>query len=320
MRNFEEKLRKTSKQKSTIGIIFLVFAILFLIIGFANSDTQVSDDDKIAFNPMQSQSERVSLEVYYLFGPFAEYSEGNVVISELYAAYATDGLWYLVQIGPNSSIPKLGIDVTEDNIGNLQPIEISGRSTFLTNELAEFLIEFWNELYQEELYTTSNYADYFGMYYLDTTYNYDNSNATVFYVLAGIFAVIAIIGFAGTAKENKKRKQKVEELKNSQNYYEILNDYEGDSLTEMKKYHVAIGEKYLFDFSNGMNIITLQDITNAYRSNMIDGVYQLYRYIAIETKNNEKYYVAKTPLKSKQPIEYDELLEKLKSNIRQGGF
>lgn len=320
MRNFEEKLKKTSKKKPVAGIVFIIIAILFLLIAFWGSDTDVSEET-VAFEPLQEQSGELSLEIYYLFGPFAEYSEGKTVVSQLYTAYGTDGLLYLVQTGAETTLPRLGIEVTEENIDTIEPVTIYGYSTLLPNELAGFLIEFFGEIYPgETTYTLENYANYFGRYYLDTTYTTDDSGTVAFYVLAGIFGFIGIILISSNSKENKKRKENYKALKGSSNYFEILNDYEGDNLTEFKKYNMAIGEKYIFDYSKGMDVISLANLVNVYRSNMIEGVYQLEKYIAIETNDNKKFYIAKTPLNTKKSSEFDEILEKLKSNVKKGGF
>ena len=127
MEEFEKKLKKAQKGKSKTGVLFLLLAIVLLVIGVLQSNTDKESWD--TFDGLNS-GEYYKAEILYLIGPFAEYTEGNRVVAELYTAITKDDEYILVGTKPNTELPLLGEDVTQENIDSLEPVTIYGYATY----------------------------------------------------------------------------------------------------------------------------------------------------------------------------------------------
>ncbi len=315
MEEFEKKLKKAQKGKSKIGVLFLVLSILLIVIGISQTGT---DKDSWAIFDGTNSGEYYKAEILYLVGPFAEYTEGNSVTSQVYTALTKDNEYILVHTKTNTELPVLGEDITEENIDSeLEPITIYGYAELLESDVEQYLVDFWNEVYEEELFTTENYLQYFGYCYLDTM-NQVDSTSTTCYIFAIIFGVIAVLSIFGNKKEKQNISNILKELEESGKLEEVKNEYANYTVEKYEKINLEITENYIISYKPQLAIIERKDIVNAYRTNMIDGVYQLCKYIAVETKNNEKYYLAQVALEYKKP-EFNDALEKIKSKIVQGG-
>ena len=264
-----------------------------------------------------SNNDYYKAEIYYLVGPFAEYTEDGTVVEQLYSAYTTDNNYILVKTGKTTDLPVFGEDVTEENIDLIQPVTAYGYGTELESEVAEFLVQFWNEVYEEEFFSMSNYIEYFGSCYLNTI-DQAEDKVVAGYIFAAIFGLLALIILLSNRKNNKNNADILKRLDEEGKLEDLKNEYSKETVQQYKKLNLEITENYVISYSPKLVIVKFADIINVYPSNMIDGVYQTYRYIALETKNNEKYYVAPKPFDSKN-AQFDEVLEKIRSKVKQGG-
>lgn len=314
MEEFEKKLKKAKKGQSKTGVIFLIFAIILLVIGITTGNP---DKESWAIFDGLDSGEHYKADILYLIGPFAEYTEDYVVTEELYTAVTKDNEYILVKTKANTDLPMLGEDVTEENIDTVEPVTIYGYSEILESDVEEFLVEFWNQVYEEEIFTTYNYSEYFGYSYLDTT-NQPEQTTTACYVLAAVFGVVGIIYLIGNRKNKQNTSKLLRKLEEDGKLEVLKNEYTNGAVDKYKKLNLEITENYIVSYAPQLVIVPVADVVNAYRTNMIDGVYQPCRYIALETRNNEKYYVAMQPLDSKKS-EFENALEKIKRKVMQGG-
>ncbi len=314
MEELEKKLKKARSGNSKLGIFFLIIAVAILLIGILQGN---SDKDSWDTFDGMSNNDYYKAEIYYLVGPFAEYTEDGTVVEQLYSAYTTDNNYILVKTGKTTDLPVFGEDVTEENIDLIQPVTAYGYGTELESEVAEFLVQFWNEVYEEEFFSMSNYIEYFGSCYLNTI-DQAEDKVVAGYIFAAIFGLLALIILLSNRKNNKNNADILKRLDEEGKLEDLKNEYSKETVQQYKKLNLEITENYVISYSPKLVIVKFADIINVYPSNMIDGVYQTYRYIALETKNNEKYYVAPKPFDSKN-AQFDEVLEKIRSKVKQGG-
>ena len=315
MDELENKIKKVKTSSKKGGIVMLLIAVILVIVGISQSNSDKESWEN--FDGMES-GEYYQADVYYLVGPFAEYtSENGEVTENLYSAYTKDDIYILIKTGKDTELPILGEEVTEENIDSIEPVKVYGYSEKLDIELAGFLVDFWNGIYEEEYFSLTNYSEYFGYCYLDTK-DQGGQISMVCYIVA---VILVIVGIA--LLTNKKQSQNADNVLNKLENQRILddfrNEYTKENIEEYKKLNVETTPNYLITYFPNFTVIPFSDITNAYNSNMVNGVYQLFNYIAIETKNNEKYYIAQKPLNQKNK-QFEDLLEKVKSKIRQGGI
>ena len=314
MDELENKVNKVKNANKKVGIIALIIAVILVVIGISSKPDKETWEE---FDGMDS-GDYYQTEIYYIVGPFAEYTENGKVTENLYCAETAEGMLILVKTGKTTNLPILGEDVTEENIDSVEPVKVYGYSEKLEDELAGFLVDFLNEGEDEEFFTTSNYADYFGSCYLDTK-NQGEEISIVCYVFAVIAAIVGVIGLTSKAK-SKEADNTLNKLEDQRLLDNFRNEYTKENIEEYKKIHVELTPNYLVSYIPSFRVIPFSDITNAYQSNMINGKYEgKFRYIAIETKNNEKYYIAQKLL-NKNNEQFDEVLQKIKSKIIQGGI
>lgn len=314
MEELEKKLKKTKNSGSKAGWFFLVIAIVVLLIGISTSNP---DKESWATFDGTSSDEYYKAEIYYLVGPFAEYTENGEVVEELYCAYTTDDIYILVKTGKNTDLPIFGEDVTDENIDTVEPVTTYGYGTKMDIELAEFLAQFWNEVYGTQEFTTSNYVQYFGNCYLNTKDQAEGTSVAC-YILAAVFGFMALIILLSGRKKNQNVSNTLKKLEEEGKLDALKNEYSKETVQEYKKLNIELTENYLINYIPQLVIVPFADIVNVYHSNMINGVYQPFMYIALETKNNEKYYVAQKQLDGRNS-QFDEALEKIRSKVKQGG-
>lgn len=315
MEELEKKLKKNKKGSSKAGWIFLIIAILVLLIGIMEGNPDKENWPK--FDGVNNSEDYYKAEIYYLVGPFAEYTKNGEVVERLYSAYTTNNMYILIKTGKDTNLPILGEDVTEQNINTIEAVTIYGYGTKMNTELTEYLVQFWNYLYGTEIVTKSNYMEYFGNCYLNTEEQLEGTGELC-YILAAIFGIIALAKLLSNRKNKKKIENTLKEIEEKGILESLKNEYSRENVQEYKKLNLELTPNYLINYKPELVIIPFADITNVYHSNMIDGIYQPFMYIALETKNGEKYYVAQKQLDAKK-LQFDEVLEKIRSKVKQGG-
>lgn len=310
MDELENKVKKVKNANKKGGIIALIIAVVLVVIGIVSTPNKESWEE---FDPMNS-GEYSQTEIYYLIGPFAEYTEDGKVTENLYCALTTEEQFIVIKTGKNTDLPVWGEDVTEENEDSIEPVKAYGYSKELEEELAKFLIEFWNEGYEEEFLTMSNYDEYLGSCYLDTKDQGEGTSAVCY--IFGAMAVIVGIVMLMSKRQSQNADNVINKLDDNRLLDDFRNEYTKDNIEEYKKIKVETTPNYLVSYYPTFTVIPFSDITNAYQSNMINGKYEgALRYIAVETKNNEKYYIAPKSLNQNNE-QFDEVLQKIKGKIR----
>ena len=310
MDELENKVKKVKNANKKGGIIALIIAVVLVVIGISSTPNKENWEE---FDPMNS-GDYSQTEIYYLIGPIAECTEDGKVTENLYCALTTEEQFIVIKTGKNTDLPVWGEDVTEENEGSIEPVKAYGYSKELEEELAKFLIEFWNEGYEEEFLTMSNYDEYLGSCYLDTKDQGEGTSA-VCYIFGAMAAIVGIVMLM-SKRQSQNADNVINKLDDNRLLDDFRNEYTKDNIEEYKKIKVETTPNYLVSYYPTFTVIPFSNITNAYHSNMVNGKYEgTLRYIAIETKNNEKYYIAPKPLNQNNE-QFDEVLQKIKGKIR----
>lgn len=314
MEEFKRKLKKSQNGSKKVNLFLLAVVVVLLIIGV--SQISIDKDSWANFDGMNS-GDYYKQEIYFLEGPFAVYEEEGKVTEKFYAAITTEDMYILVKTGVNTDLPVYGVDVTEENFETVEPVTIYGYSEELEPELVNFLLEFYNEGLEEEFFTKSNYIQYFGNCCIDTT-TLPGTTGAVCIMFAVILIISIIILQVSGRKNNKNVDEQLKQLEEEGKLEIIKNEYEKYTVEKYKKVGIEITENYIISYTPTFEIIEIADVVNAYSTNIKDRTYQPVKNIALETKDNKKYYIGISPIYQKNK-EFDEVLEKIKSRVKQGG-
>lgn len=130
---------------------------------------------------VKSQAVPVSFNVYdgeNIYGSIRsqmmtlEFASDFKETNHYYFVYDEDLLPYIVQIHGDLSEESLKIQsyLYESESGEVpEPVTFYGMSVPIEEDIRQYAIESYNEMWGEELVTEDNFSGYFGEYYLDTT-------------------------------------------------------------------------------------------------------------------------------------------------------
>lgn len=307
------KKRKNGQYITILILIIIIVAILLLGI----NELIAQKDPKGEFNKLKSSEDIVSTDIYYMLGPVAEYKQGSTTKKECYIGIGKDDM-FVVVTDKNSKIdvPIYSEDMTDEDINNLQPIKIVGKTEKIETELARYLINAYNEMSDKNKMTLANYSSVYGKYYIDTdTSDKGGEFAYVLFVIAVIFVVILIIYISAKGKENKKINKKIAEYKES-GELEIFNeDIENAESKFNKRLKVLVTDKYIYNCAEDLYVIKIEEIVNAYTCCIIDNKISNSDYIAVETKDGTTYFIAAKPRDKKDKM-FDKILGEIKEKIK----
>lgn len=305
MEQLKKELLQFGCKGKVAAIVLLVLGLLNVGLGFGLRQT-----DYAAFDPYGKAHEYEQLDVVYAMGPFADNGEQYCYVME-----DADGYWNLVATGKNCPVPVYGEDIMDDDIDDLTPKTLRGKTTSIPSSMAQYLVEF----FQDGGYdiTLNDYEDYFGYYYLDTTDTF-SSGSIVCFVFGGILAFLALIWVISFTGRKKKVKQRIDELEQQGLLNRLYADYSMGQYQWYKLIRLGVFAHYVVDFGavkEGFEIYPLEDVTNVFRCNMVNGEPTAESYIALETLNGQRKLL--TP-RTGELRELPEAIDQIKRSIMGG--
>lgn len=314
-KTFEEKIKEIKLRKKIPIVLIAIIAIFFMICGIIAifpKNNEYIDFNKKGDN-ISNRNARV--DIYYLMGPVIQAKNKNKQeVEHFYIAFGEDDELYVISAKNIENIPVWGEEVNSDeDLNNLEKIEIKGERKFMEPALRSMLIRELNDSFGEEMATDEKLSQVLGNYYLDITPS-DNTFGKNVFMLAGAFVIILVVYLFKALKGINELNTSIEELKKSGKFKDIEKDYENGQLIQYKKMNVDISTKYLFYYANGLTIIEFKNIKEVSAEKKLDQNLKRYKYIVIETKNGEKYYIAPQTGKKKKII-FEELLAKIKTKV-----
>lgn len=311
-----ENLVKKFKSGQIITVlIWVIIIFIILLVGFNSLNQQKSI--KGEFNKNRYSEDVLSANVYYLVGPIAEYTEGRTVRKECYIGIGEEDLYVIVtDKGNTTGVPIYDDSMTNEEIDNLKPVTIVGKTKAIESKLVTYLINTYNEIEGNALMTRSNYSDVFGRYYLDAdAVNEDKETAYIIFIFDGLIIFFLALYISKKNKDNKKIKEQINKYKES-GELEIFNaDIESTESKLNKKLKVLMTDKYIYNFNGEIYGIPIEKISNAYTCCIINNKISKFDYIAIETKDNITYFIASKE-RDKKNKDFEKLLKDIKEKIK----
>lgn len=313
MGKLELKLKKRNKKRVISTIIIMIIGIAFIIPGILVC-TRNPEDSSIFFNKFTTEYEYSKTDVKYLMGPFASETKNGYTIKEFYLAEGKDEKCFIIATKKNPEIPIYGEDVEDEDLKTLELTRVYGCAEPIDTELQDFFLEAFNEgLEETEKLDHTDCKEWLGKYYIDTTERPQSAGVGMC-MFGGMFLLIALSGVFSDKKIKKKQEDTISEL---ENWDEIKADYENGPIIEYKKLDLDLGNKYLYNFFNGLvefTILAYDDISKVYASNIKDGKMTQCTFIVIETKDNKKYYIGAKLYNQRIP-EFEEAIKMIKEKI-----
>ncbi|MBU5473531.1 MAG: hypothetical protein GX284_10975 [Clostridiales bacterium] len=308
MEEFKKNLLKICGKNIVAPIIFLGIGVLFLVIGLIPEWTTYK-----SFDPQSDGY--ATLDVTYVMGPFAELVNDNKSDTEFYIAEDSDGYWNIIATKKGTSLPVYGVDVQDDDLNTLTGQTIRGESTLIPYEASRYLVDYLSDAGLD--ITTSNYSEYFGDYYLDTTHP-ANENSIYLYIVAAAFAFISILIFTTGNNKKKAVKKKISTLEQTGEFQQIYSDFSVSPSIFSSNMKLAVSNHFILDFNDkkdGFSVMPLNTITNVFKCNMVNGEPTTDTYIALETADGTR-----SLLSARKNKDLDKIIAQLKANINQGGI
>lgn len=280
-------------------VLILVAVILFGIAYYIDSGIgkEPTDLHELIYNYEDEEGAYASVNLAYL--PFGFAIEGESL--KYYFVMDTSEYLYVVRI-TDETYEK--IEKQKEEQGDNFSYELRGYVFDIPTDLKNLGIEVYNEAYEEEILTKSNFEEYVGNVYLDETYTPNTENASVIIVL-GVFMIIAssivfITFIIQKVKSSKIDKTRIEEAKE---------ELRSTNVKGYSKQKIYLTNKYVVSNYSGLQIYEYNEILWIY--NLIS----YYRGIA-----TGKSLMAGTTNKKKVAIGYsrdinNQTLEEIMSKI-----
>lgn len=224
-----EQKKKTPMWQRILILALGVCLILAGAVGIAQHYLEINEKgesgEALWFDLYSPSEDLQMLEFLFISEPFAEYSYGSS--QGFYLVYDEDMYGYIVCMN-NDRLEeefRANYDYTYEDIERVPALGyVEGYSVEIDEELKEYALDFCNDFWGEEFLDETNFSDYLGNYYLDTTLEPASegsiSTQVVMIVVGLIFVVIAIT----KAADVPLQKTEQEERTNQDNPY--MNDTE----------------------------------------------------------------------------------------------
>lgn len=265
---------------------------------------------------MQDYGQSTSLHEMIAAGEDAEDKLVHIEVSEkpyVFAYYPDDysGKFYFlwdenymyVAFLSQEEFNKLNVDGIKEN-----HISVKGVTKKIPEDIKKLALEAYNENVDEEnQIASSEFADYFGLIYLDET---GYSTVSVICLILGIFLyflgfIMLISQIIVKVKFNRHRKKL-----SAEDWDELNKELDDEKSFYYKGAKLALTENYVVDFSKGLQIIKYKDIIWMYR-------YE-YRYRGVKTEvsiilytiDKKRHVIASLPGYTKKNKEINEEIMK----------
>jgi len=252
-----------------VGKIQLIWAVVLVVIGIAllgiafyidSGDRETATDlHQLIYNYEDKENEYASINLAYV--PFGFAIEGENL--KYYFAMDSNEYLYIVRI-TDKTYEKI-VKQKEEQGDNFF-YELKGYVFEIPSELKKLGIEAYNEAFEKEIFTKSNFEEFVGNVYLDETYTPQSENATVLITISCFAFVAAIIVFCvfvsqkiKTAKVDKTRIEEAkEELRSTS-----VKVYSKQKMYLTNKYVISnYGGLQIYEYSE---ILWLYNLINYYR-------------------------------------------------------
>ncbi len=261
-----KEIVQKSKQNLIIWGVVAICAIVICALSFYMKDFRKSTSlhDVIAAGE-KTEDKLVHVEVTEKPYGFAYYPGDNT--GKFY--FLWDEQYIYVAFLSESEFNKLNVDDIKEN-----HITVKGVTKTIPSDIKKLAIEAYNENVEKEYrITSSTFADYFGLVYLDQTGA--DFVSVMLLVVGAITYFVAFCMFIANLIGRFKFKKHIKNI--SDEDWEILNkELDEEETFYYKSAKLALTKNYVIDFSKGLKAIKYKDILWMYK-------YE-YRYNGVNTQ------------------------------------
>lgn len=297
-----KKEQKKRKKTLWIGLIFIGFAIIFIMIG-GNMQTE-AEKNKPSLNSViiskdnDKSGKTAYMDVYYPPYKFAIRDD----ITDAYYIVSDKNYYYIVYMS-EEDFNKLNKEDINEN-----PIRITGVTALTTTDIKKLAIDAYNEAMdgEDNKITIADFDNYFGSVYLNTTSEAVESGGglTVLGVFSFFIGVIMIIVYFVKKIVFKKTMKKIGESQ----IMLIDNEMNGKEAFYYPKAHLCLTDNYIINFGLKFDVIKYDDIIWLYSSTFRYNGIKTNQNIVVLTKDNKTHTIANIDVVTKKKKEaYDEI-------------
>lgn len=287
----EKEINKILKPGKVLLIVMIIFILLTAGIFAAGfyEQYQAKRDPKplgeLIANNEEEEGQYVKLDMAYVPYVFAE--EGTSNVYYYYFAWDSEKLMYIVRL-TDDTYKKISELYSEDK--ETIEYQLKGYTFKTPSKLKQLAIEAANEIFEEKVVTTSNFANYFGTVYIDETDVPDNTSgdATLYGIgfCVGIFALMFVIIYVSRMKGT------VSFRKNPEKYEELKEELAGMNDNPYAKLKVYLTSKYIIAKSSAVIAIPYKDVIWEYTTIHYRNGVAMNKSLTICTKDKKKIIIA----------------------------
>ena len=191
-----------------VGVILLIFGLWNLANYFAEAAEE--QNMEVQWFDLYSESEELQgLEFMLISDAFAEYTYGTS--QGFYIVFDEEMYGYIICMEQDRVAEEFqaNYDYTFTDIETVPELGyIEGYAVEIDEEIKEYAIEYFNFFWGEEVMDESNFYDYLGAYYLDTTIEPETENTGIATEVVSIALgiLLLIVGFCKLAGRGKRIK------------------------------------------------------------------------------------------------------------------
>lgn len=225
-------MNNAPKKPTPVGncIVMLVISAFLLVFGlwklgnYFIEVAEASQNTEVQWFDLYSPSDELQgLEIMLISDPFAEYTYGSN--QGFYLVFDEELYGYIVCM-EQSRLEEEFLDIYNYTFYDVETVPepgyIEGYAVEIDEELKEYATEYFAEFWGEDIVDETNFYDYFGAYYLDSTLepqveSSGISTAVVAIILGLILLIVGICKLAGrgkliAAQEQWEKQQREKEI------------------------------------------------------------------------------------------------------------
>ena len=199
---------------AVVGVILMLVGIMS-ISKYCREAAEAKENMEVQwFDVYSSSDELQGVEFLLISNAFAEYTYGTT--QGFYFVFDEDMCGYIVCMEQDRIAEEFqaNYDYTFTDIQTVPELGyLEGYAVEIDEEIREYAIEYFNYFWGEEIIDETNFEEYLGSYYLDTTIepaaeNNNLSTAVVMIIVGVILLVVAIVKMKNRGKLRKDQEQR----------------------------------------------------------------------------------------------------------------
>ncbi len=212
------------------GVILLIFG-LWNLANYFGEAAEAQNKEVPWFDLYSESDELQGLEFMLISDAFAEYTYGNS--QGFYVVFDEEMYAYIICM-EQERLEKEFQEIYDYTFTDTEIMPelgyLEGYAVEIDEELEEYAIEYFNEFWGEEVLDETNFYDYMGAYYLDTTIEPEAQNTSIVTEVVSITLglILLILGICKLAGRGKRIREQ-EQWEKEQREKEIQNAFSFDN-------------------------------------------------------------------------------------------